>query len=262
MRAIAKAVVLLFVHFTAGGDTTLGNKLKTAIDHSWLAYRIEKPRAHQRLCCAPGSGVQQDGANGCDLNGPWWFRGWTSREVSQDDVFVYLRVKSGKVDGMLLFDATCPVNIGNVKVEKLDGISAADSVSFFGSLEDTTQWNETPLQVLALHDSPQALAAMQRIATNPKRRARGWFWLARTGADGIRERLELAARSDEALRTRLDAAGALAQLPGKASVESLEKLVTDKTLPKKLRQHALVMLSHSVEDSALATFERLLFGSK
>ncbi len=204
--------------------------------------------------------MQRGGTAGCALDGPWWFRDSNSRDISQDDVFVYLRVKSGKADAMLLFDATCPVKIDNVTIEKLDTISVADSVSFFSALEDGTRWNETLLQALALHDSPQALAAMKRVAANPKRRARGWFWLARTGADGIRETLETAANNDGTLRTRLDAAAALSQLPGRASVDSLEKLVLDKTLPKKLRQHALLMLSHSVDDGALATFERLLFG--
>jgi len=161
----------------------------------WTSWQVRAVEAAPAWCCYSGWKSGKVMRQTCQLDGDKGGFSISDDETSTDTVKVYARLKSGKVDSLQVYAASCPVE-AQTAINDLGDVAADDSARWLitrvGENGDDAAVGrpiaEGALAALAMHRgelSGKALANFARGDTRAETRKWSVFWLSLVrGAEG------------------------------------------------------------------------------
>ncbi|MFK7889064.1 MAG: hypothetical protein AB8G16_19570 [Gammaproteobacteria bacterium] len=229
-------------------------------DDGWYAWAVEARTDDQRCC------FQWDGGKGrsstCNLDGASGGDGSDDYKRSPTgNVVVYVKRVRGQVEHVTALSASCQVKT-KTPIERLDGMTAAQSVALLGSLlgRDDDLADEV-LNALAAHagqDAPAAILNTARHADDEDIRSKAWFWLAQSQWARTEQAVMTALVNDPSHFARQGAVFALSQLHEERSANALIKVVETPTLDQRDRKQALFWLAQDENPKSLDYLSKVL----
>lgn len=197
------------------GEAALSAEVTKA--DGWVGYRVPIVAGAGEPCCFLDAGDQR---NGCDLDERNWSVGMNSRVAAApgNELAVHLRVKSGRIEQVRAFAATCPIrNAGAIRW--IDAVDPAHSVALLGAHadRDDDRRNDDVLAALAWHAHDAALRALEGRAEpghGRTTREQALFWLGQTRGAAGAEIVTRHARGDADAKLREHAVFVLSQSRG------------------------------------------------
>lgn len=245
----------------AGPSAAVG-KLQHAGGPAWLGYEVEGiPGSGSRFTdCSPDTQPPMDGDGCCGV-----YRLEGARPGLQSDgvptapakLDVLVRIDHGNVD-KIRFGYRCQLDAGGLPFTWLTGVTAQDSVTWLSSLltADRPKLTDEALAAIALHETPQATAALATFATtsNPLGlREKAGFWLgAARGHEGLVALEKLISGPDAAFRSKL--AFDLSVSHEAAAVDDLIAMARSDADPR-VREQAIFWVAQKASAKASAALQ-------
>ncbi|MBL8297118.1 MAG: HEAT repeat domain-containing protein [Rhodanobacteraceae bacterium] len=225
------AIALLLSALTPFASATSADDLARRIGNSdgWVSWRVSRAPDAGDACCQTldGNVVTH---RGCDLDGRQWNIG-TAPGATGDaaGLVVYAHLRSGVVDKIRAYSATCPVRSSEA-LRRIEDVDPAASVGWLAAQLRSSSAakdhdDDEAIAALAFHAVPAAMNALQDLAA--------------------------AGRPQEQRKTVLFWMG---QARGVAGVEVVGRYAQEDTDPD-IRQHAVFVMSQA---AAHNTYPRIL----
>jgi hypothetical protein len=210
----------------------------------WAAWQVEAVENAEAWCCWDDWDHEIGRTKPCNLDDD--DRGMGTREhATTDAVRVYARFSNGRLEKLRTLAASCPVE-SKTPIQKLEGVSADDSVRWLKSVDMTGELEHPVLASLAVHRGDLALGALKDIAQGnapTERRNHAIFWLALMRGNAGADITSALMFGDQESEVRRHAAFALSQSKSPRVVPDLIKLGnTDAN--GEVRAHAWFSLAH------------------
>jgi len=180
----------------------------------WVAYRVPIVADIGEPCCFLDASDQR---SGCDLDERNWRVGMNSKVAAApgNELAVHLRVKSGRIEQVRAFAATCPIRNASA-IRWIDAVDPAHSVALLGAHVDRQddRRNDDALAALAMHAHDAALRALGDRAEPGRERStreQALFWLGQTRGVAGAEIVTRHARGDADPKLREHAVFVLSQ---------------------------------------------------
>ena len=215
------------------------------LEPAWIGYGVAAVPGDRTMCCFDGGWSSRDGdgpacCGTCRLErsgstnmttGPATQSGGGDvvRLEPSGRMIVLLRIAARQVERVRMFSDSCRLDAGGRRVIWLEGVRAADSVSYLESLAAASGGRQEgtldgAVSAIALHADTEADAALDRLlaADKPERVRRAVpFWLGHSrGASGL-ERLRRVVKEDTSTEVRKKAVFGISQSPEPSAVAAL-----------------------------------------
>ncbi|MDQ3280373.1 MAG: HEAT repeat domain-containing protein [Acidobacteriota bacterium] len=239
----------------------VGAAIASAPTGGWFAWSV--PASSGSICCDWNRGGGCCGS--CVLDSS---RGFSIRGDRDDDdgphvtkeMLIAVRIESGDVQRVRLFDAGCEIDGAGKKVNVLTNVTADASIDYLLSKIRNADREGEMVSVLALHASPRVvneLIALARRDPDQEVRRHAIFWLGQRAGEKAAGELRRAVDDDPNDEVKEHAVFAISQLPRNRAVPMLIDLATTNK-SRRVRERAMFWLAQTGDPRALDVIEKIL----
>jgi HEAT repeat protein len=203
-----------------------------SVGNGWVAWDVPLSRQNQTICCWNWSDERSPRMGGTcklDIQGGFSMSNEEEATTGTRTLLIFTLVKDRRINNVRLFTSDCNVDAKGARVHQIASVNPAESVALLRSLvrSDSDKISENALAGIGLHDTPEAIPALEGFTRHqdPELRGKAAFWLVQVaGARGF-ETVRKLVWNDPDREVQEKSVFALTQGERTAAMSALEEVI-------------------------------------